>query len=305
MVPTDLLVLGDCNPDLLVSGGDVEPVFGQVERIVDDARLVVGGSGAITACGAARLGLRVRLAAVVGDDPLGRFMLDALAERGVDVSAVLVDGTRGTGISVVLVRGDDRAILTALGTIETLSADDVGPDLLASARHVHVSSFFLQHGLRPGLAARFEEARAAGVTTSLDPNWGPGGEWDGGLRDVLAVTDILFVNAEEAKRIAELESVEAAAHDLARYGPTVVVKLGRQGALVLERGRVVRAGAPSVAVVDTVGAGDSFAAGFLNGFLTGHRAEESLQLAVACGSLSTRAPGGTAAQPTLDEALAT
>ena len=116
----DLLVLGDCNPDLVLGGGDVEPVFGQVECIVERAELTIGGSGAITACGAARLGLRTALAATVGDDLFGRFMLDALAERSVDVSGVLVDGSRPTGVSVVLVRREDRAILTALGTIDAL-----------------------------------------------------------------------------------------------------------------------------------------------------------------------------------------
>ena len=231
MAKLDLLVLGDCNPDLLLRGGDVEPAFGQVERIVERAQLVIGGSGAITACGAARLGLRTALAAVVGEDLFGRFMLDALAARDVDVSGVVVDAERPTGVSVVLVRGEDRAILTALGTIEALSADRVDRTLLRSARHVHVSSFFLQHRLRPGLEALLSEARATGASTSVDPNWDSGEEWDGGLLDVLAVTDILLLNAEEAKRIAREADVEDAARRLAQHGPTVVVKLGADGAL--------------------------------------------------------------------------
>ena len=196
MAELDLLVLGDCNPDLLLRGGDLEPAFGQVERVVEHAELVVGGSGAITACGAARLGLRTALSGVVGDDLFGRFMVDALTDRGVGVSGIVVDRERPTGVSVVLVRGEDRAILTALGTIEALSVDRVDRTLLRSARHVHVSSFFLQHRLRPGLEALLGEVRATGASTSVDPNWDSGEEWDGGLLNVFAVTDILLLNAE-------------------------------------------------------------------------------------------------------------
>lgn len=101
----DLLVIGDCNPDLLVSGGDVVPAFGQREKVVDDARLVIGGSAGITACGAARLGLATGMAAVVGDDLFGRFMLDSLAARGVDVTGCVVDPIVPTGLTVALIDG--------------------------------------------------------------------------------------------------------------------------------------------------------------------------------------------------------
>ena len=147
----DLIVLGDCNPDLVLHGGDVEPQFGQAERVVERAELTIGGSASIMACGAARLGLRTGLVSVVGDDPLGRFMLGELEQRNVDVSGVVVDGTATTGVSVVLVKDEDRATLTALGSIAALSAEHVDRGLLHSARHVHVSSFFLLHALRPDL----------------------------------------------------------------------------------------------------------------------------------------------------------
>jgi sugar/nucleoside kinase (ribokinase family) len=300
----DLLVVGDCNPDLVLRGGDVVPVFGQVERLVDEAELTIGGSGAIAACGAARLGLRVGLASVVGDDPLGRFMLEALAAREVDVSGVVARPGLRTGITVVLVGGADRAMLTALGTIAELSADMVDRALLRGARHVHISAYFLHAALRPGLAGLLAEARAAGASTSVDPNWDPAEEWDGGLLDLLADTSVLFLNAEEARRIGRSDDVEAAAHALSRESTAVVVKLGEAGALALAGGSVVRAPARSVDAVDAIGAGDSFDAGFLAGFLAGRPLEEALALANACGALSMRAAGGTAAQPTLAEAAA-
>jgi sugar/nucleoside kinase (ribokinase family) len=297
-------VLGECNPDLVLHGGHVEPVFGQVERLVDTAELTIGGSAGITACGAARLGLRTALVAVAGDDAFGRFMLGALGERGVDVSGVVVDPAVATGVSVVLVRGEDRAILTALGAIASLDAVRVDRDIVLSARHVHVSSFFLQDALRPALPALFRDVRAAGATTSVDPNWDPAETWDGGLFATLAETSVLFLNAEEARRISGAGEVEEAALLLARRAPTVVVKCGADGALAVQGDSIVRAPARPVDFVDAVGAGDSFDAGFIAGLLDGHPLPEALALANACGSLSMRAAGGTAAQPTLAEALA-
>ncbi|HET7309485.1 MAG TPA: carbohydrate kinase family protein, partial [Actinomycetota bacterium] len=152
--PFDLLVLGDANPDLVLTG-DVEPRFGQTERLVDDARLTVGGSGAIAATGAARLGLRVAFCGVVGDDPFGDFLRDELERRGVDVGGLVVDVGRPTGVTVVLARTNDRAILTHAGTVADLRADLIDPARLGRARHVHVSSYFLQQRLAPELPALF------------------------------------------------------------------------------------------------------------------------------------------------------
>jgi sugar/nucleoside kinase (ribokinase family) len=135
----DLLVLGDCNPDLILSEPDLTPAFGQVETLVDEAELTIGGSGAIMACAAARLGLRTAIAGVVGDDLFGR-MIDALAARGVDTRGVVVDPAAQTGLTVILSRTGDRAILTFPGSIAALDVDRIDPDLLQQARHVHVAS---------------------------------------------------------------------------------------------------------------------------------------------------------------------
>jgi sugar/nucleoside kinase (ribokinase family) len=299
----DLLVLGDANPDLVLTG-DVAPAFGQAEKLVDDARLVVGGSGGIMACGAARLGLRTAFVGVVGDDGFGRFMLDAFAERGIDTRGIRVDAERPTGVSVILSRRDDRAILTSTGTIADLRGDLVDRGLLASARHVHVSSFFLQRGLQADLAGLFDEAHAAGATTSIDPNWDPSGEWGGGLLELLGRTDVFLPNSAEARAITGIEEVDVATEALAEHGCALAVKFGQGGGLAIEGDLVVRSESIPAAVVDTTGAGDSFDAGFLAGRLHGWSLERCLALAVACGSLSTRAIGGTAAQPTMDEALA-
>jgi sugar/nucleoside kinase (ribokinase family) len=299
----DLLVLGDANPDLLMRG-DVVPAFGQAEQVVEGARVVVGGSGAITACGAARLGVRTAFVGVVGDDIFGRFMLDALAEHGVDTSGCIVTPDAPTGVSVVLSRGDDRAILTSTGAMTSLRADAVDAALLARARHVHVSSYFLLGELAAGLPSLFERAHAAGATTSIDPNWDPSGGWDGGLLELLRATDVFLPNSAEARALTGVDDVDVAAQVLAERGGVVAVKFGQGGGIAISGDEAVRSESVPSDVVDTTGAGDSFDAGFLAGRLEGWSLDRCLSLAVACGSLSTRAVGGTDAQPTLEQALA-
>ena len=304
MTRFDLVVVGDANPDLVVTG-DVEPAFGQTERLVDEARLTVGGSGAIMACGAARLGLRVAMCGVVGDDLYGSWIRDQLRGRGVDVVGLRSSHDLPTGLSVVLStdRGD-RAILTHPGTIPTLDVEGVDRGILEAARHVHVSSYFLQRSLAPDLPALLEDVHASGATTSLDPNWDPEEAWDGGLDRVLSRTDVFLPNETEAVRIARADDLDDAARTLARSARLVVAKIGPDGALACEGTTLTRApGIPST-VADTTGAGDSFDAGFLASWLAGDPLERALAIGNTCGALSTRASGGVDGQPTMDEVAA-
>jgi len=301
----DLVVLGDCNPDVLVTGDDVTPSFGQQKKLVDGISLVIGGSAAITAVAAARLGLRVALAAAVGADPAGRFMLDQLASEGVDVAAVVVRDDAPTGMTVALSRGGDRAILTALGAVASLTAADVPASLLAEARHVHASSWFLlEDSLGPGLAGLFSVAKAEGATTSLDTNWDPAERWTGEhLFTAIAQADLLLPNEAEALRLSSALSLDEAAGKLTAGGARLVVKLGERGALCVERAAYAegparhRVSLPPVVPADTTGAGDCFNAGLIAGLLDGMDLPRATALGCAAGALSTAAPGGAAAAP--------
>jgi sugar/nucleoside kinase (ribokinase family) len=302
----DILVLGELNADLILQG-DLQPAWAQAEKLIDDATITLGGSSAIFACGAARLGLHVAYAGVVGDDLLGHYCRDTLAAAGVDCSALIVDPTQRTGMTVILQRPDDRAMFTFLGTIAALTPERLDPALLANARHVHVGAYWLQAGLHAGLPGLFATARKRGATTSLDTNWDPAEQWSG-LEQLLAETDILLPNDAEACAIAGAlasQSVngEQAIELLATRVATIAVKQGGAGAIAARGSERAHAAPLSVAVVDAVGAGDSFDAGFICGTLHGWDLKRCLSLGVVCGSLSTRAAGGTAAQPTLAEAL--
>ena len=299
----DLLVIGDVNPDVILHGAPAALAYGQAEQLAEAGALTVGGSAAITACAAARLGLRTAIAGIVGDDPGGRFMICELARHGVDVGAVAIREDLATGLTVAFARGDDRAIITYPGCIAALDAGMIDAALVGAARHVHASSFFLQPRLAPGLRGLFAAARSSGAGTSLDLNWDPAGTWDGGLADVLPAVDVLFVNAAEAAAVSGATDPAEAATVLAARGPLPVIKLGAAGALAHDGCRLVHVTAPAVGIVDTVGAGDTFDAGFICARLHGWEVSRCLALGVACGSLSARRPGGVEGQPTLAEAL--
>jgi sugar/nucleoside kinase (ribokinase family) len=302
----DLVVIGDCNPDVLVVGGDVTPAFGQEEKLVDSMSLVVGGSASITALAAARLGLRVALVAAIGADAAGNFMLGELARAGVDTGSMPVRAGLPTGMTVALSRGEDRAILTAPGAIGALTQADVPADLLARTRHVHVSSYFLlEQSLGPGLAAVLAGARAAGATTSLDTNWDPAGTWGAEFfPEVLAQTDLLLPNEAEAERLAGAATLPEAVASLTKAGSRIVVKLGARGALYAAGPRRYVATPPPITPVDTTGAGDCFNAGLLTGLLRGLEPAEAVALACATGALSTQGIGGSGYVLELTAALA-
>lgn len=289
----DLVVVGDCNPDLVITGNDLTPSFGQAEKLVDGMSLMIGGSAAITAVAAARLGLRVALVAAIGDDPAGQLMLSMLAAERVDTGAVLVRPGLPTGMTTVLSAGADRAILTALGAMTSLTAADVAP---LNARHLHVSSYFLlERSLGPGLAGLLAAARDRGLTTSLDTNYDPSGRWgDDVLRGALAHADVFLPNEAEALGITGAPDVAKAAAALSGLGAgSVVIKLGARGALCGPDGPLVSV--PAVEPVDATGAGDCFNAGLISGLLGGLDLVSAAALGCAVGALSTAAIGGTGA----------
>ena len=298
----DLIVAGEINPDLILSGPELEPHFGQVEVLAADAELTAGSSAVIFACGAARLGLRVAFVGVIGDDLFGHFMLDGLVEAGIDSKYVYIDQALKTGLSVILNRDQDRAILTYPGAIGALQSEQVSDELLSQARHLHVTSYFMQTALQPGLPNLFRRAQRLGLSTSLDTNWDPQESW-AGVKELLPLTDVFLPNAGEALAISGADDVESACAQLSFRVPVVAIKLGAQGALARRGENSARCPALTAQVVDTVGAGDSFDAGFLYGYLGGWSLEDCTKMGVICGSLSTRARGGTQAQPTLSEAL--
>ncbi|HWR50118.1 MAG TPA: carbohydrate kinase family protein [Bryobacteraceae bacterium] len=288
----DVLCAGDMCVDLLLRG-DVRPRFGQVEQIIEDYRLELGGSSNIFASQFAKLGGSVCVIGWVGADAFGDAVVAKLADAGIDISLVRRSAALKTGLGVALTEQNDRAILTYLGTIDAIGPEDLDGRLLTSCKHWHVASYFLMNRVRSCWPRWFAECRAANVTTSLDPNWDPEERWDR-LWDVLPLIDVFLPNEAEAIAIAAEDSLETAGEKLASACGVVVVKRGAEGAIAFAAGRRYEAPRPllEAPAVDTVGAGDNFDAGFLRGWLLGWDIPRSLELATHCAVASLAAPGG-------------
>ena len=295
----DILTIGDLCADLVLSGRDVEPEFGQKEKLVENYILEMGGSGSIFICQAARLGLRSAIIGRVGNDPFGDMILKALKSAGASAKFVKIDTQEKTGVTFMLNKGHDRAMMTYSGTIDAVRRSDVTEQILASTRHFHIASFFLIKRMQPYYKAIVKKAKAAGATISMDTNWDPEEKWDGGIREILPMVNVFLPNANELLAISGEKSLTAAVDKLSRMIPVVVLKEGEKGARAFSNGKSYQAKALKINVKDTVGSGDNFDAGFLYGFLNKKSIGECLKIGCICGGLSARYSGGTRGQPDL------
>jgi sugar/nucleoside kinase (ribokinase family) len=291
-----VLVAGELNVDLILQGYQSFPVPGK-EVLVDDFVMTLGSASAICAMGLARLSTAVAFLSVVGDDPWGAYCVDTMRAAGIDVSRVAVDPSVKTGVTVSLTSpGRDRALVSYLGSIAALEGAAIADAAFRGFDHLHVSSYFLQQRLRPSCADVFARARAAGLSTSLDPGFDPAERWEADLVDTLREVDLFFPNEVELRGITGREEVQEALARLENGRTRTVAKLGARGAAALEESALVEVPAFPVDAVDTTGAGDSFNAGFLHAWLAGRPLADCLRWGSACGSLSARGPGGTGHQ---------
>jgi sugar/nucleoside kinase (ribokinase family) len=290
----DFSVVGELNLDLVLYGLPPELELDR-EHIASDIRLTLGSSSAIFAHNLALLGNRVAFHSAVGADALGELCLSRLAESGADVSAVRKFSDKQTGLTVILPRPEKRYILTFPGVMADMRLEDLNLELVFDARHLHISSIFLQRALRPRVPELFRLAKQAGLTTSLDTNDDPEDRWDLGGTEIFKNLDVLLPNEHEARRLAKCATSEAALAQLSAQVPLVVMKRGERGA-VARRGDVEVVSSPfPTQAVDSIGAGDSFDAGFLHQFIRGASLETCLRFGNLTGALSTTRQGGTEA----------
>ncbi|MEZ4669658.1 MAG: carbohydrate kinase family protein [Anaerolineae bacterium] len=294
----DVIILGDTCVDLIVNGADVVPEFGQVEKLVDNYTLELGGSCCIFAAQAAKLGLRVGILGRVGDDAFGHLLLQRLQEAGVDTRHMVVDPSLKTGLTIHLTQPDDRAMLTHLGSLNTLTPADVTDSFLASARHIHYGSLFLHTGLLPEWVNILQRAKSFGLSVSLDTNWDPDQRWDSGLKQAFPLVSIFLPNDQEAMRIAGVDNLEQAVSSLREKVDILVLKRGAQGAAVYQAAESSHCTVlPATAGGDGIGAGDSFDAGFVASWLRGLSLAQCLEVACLCGRSVAGQIGGFRGQP--------
>lgn len=299
----DVLTFGDVCVDLILSGKDVVPEFGQTEKLIDGYSLELGGSCCIFASQTAKLGLKTVLVGKVGRDQFGKFVMDTFKDVGIETDNIIVTEKEKTGISIALNKGHDRAILTYNGTIDALGIEDINEELLKKTRHLHIGSYFLMKKLQPHYPEIIRKIKSYGATVSLDTNWDPENKWERGLWDIIPLVDMIFLNENEAMAITKCDDLTAAIEKLRKLVPAVVIKQGENGAQLFSDEGAYASKAIEGPVADTVGAGDSFDGGFVYGFLTGKTKKECLDIGSICGSLNTRQYGGVKGQPLLKELL--
>ena len=293
MSKLDIAIVGEINLDLILYGLP-QDMPTERELLATDFSITLGSSSAILAHNLAALGVSVGFVTRVGDDSFGALAMERLGERGVDLARV-AHGIK-SGVTVILPHGAQRHILTFPGTISELRFEEIDLDYIASARHFHMSSLFLQRELLPHVPELFRRMKSAGLTTSLDTNDDPDDRWDRALlEEVLRHVDILLPNEREAMKMSQADDVETALLRLAEKVGTVVVKRGSSGAIAIRQGQRFSAPAVPVKIVDSIGAGDSFDAGFLHQFLRGADLTTCLTYGNLCGAFSAGACGGTEA----------
>jgi sugar/nucleoside kinase (ribokinase family) len=293
-------VIGELNVDIVATGVRQLPKLG-IEILAQDCELTLGSASAIFASGLAKLGCSVSFVSQVGKDSFGDFCVNALKHAGISTRHVRLKAGEKTGVTIALSNTRDRALITFPGLIASLTANDCDTSLMKRHQHLHLTSYYLQQALKPSFPSLFKQAKAAGLTTSFDPNTDPNQKWSRSINSVLKYADVLFVNENEATALTGRKKTPEALKALGQLVPCAVIKQGRRGAVAIQNGAVVAGSGFPVATVDTTGAGDSFAAGFVSAYLRHAPLAECLRVANACGALSTRKLGGTPGQPTQDE----
>lgn len=291
----DVIVIGELNVDLILNQIDSLPVIGK-EILASKMDLVLGSSSAIFASNLSSLGVKVSFLGKIGNDSFGDLVINSLITKGVNTDLVIRDDKLKTGATVVLNYGEDRANVTHPGAMEHLSIDDVTMEKLQRGKHVHISSVFLQPNLQKDIYGIFELAKDAGLTTSLDVQWDPAEKWDLDLQKLLPLVDVFLPNEKELLNLAKEDDLQNAINKISDFGNTIVIKRGSEGSICWNKGNQNEVTAYlNENVVDAIGAGDSFNAGFIFKYINGANLGECQKFGNLTGAINTTKAGGTAA----------
>ena len=316
----DVALVGPLNVDLLITGS-APADFDALAQWAgpSNVMLCAAGSAGYLAQDLAKLGLQTGIVSTLADDPFGDAIQRIVAEAGVDVSHVsrAPETLSGIGIYMLLFGSKKRPLTYRLPThapwpIKFNRADS---DYLLSARHLHCAGYLhFPEMWTDEMAALFRLAKARGLTTSLDPQFvlfPVDVPWLEPLVDLLKVTDVLLLDEDEARQIAQSADLAEAAARLQAAGPAmVVIKRGARGALIQAADRFFAQPAiavPEEDIVESIGAGDAFDAGFIVGYLAGWPIERIVRFATAAAASTLRGSGGTnslATRPELERAIA-
>lgn len=292
---TDVIVIGELNVDIILNEIDGFPEIGK-EIIATTMTVTLGSSSAIFASNLSTLGAKVAFIGKVGDDNFAQIVLNTLEGKKVDTSHIISSKTLSTGATIVLNYDQDRANVTYPGAMNDLRLGDIDFNFFSSARHMHFSSFFLQPGIRNDLVTLFRRAKEAGLTTSFDAQWDPEEKWDLSLGQLLPFVDVFLPNMQEFKSLTQTNTIEEGIQKLKHFAHIVVIKNGSYGAMAWDGSNLIsRPAFRNDNVVDCIGAGDSFNAGFITEFIKKQPLEKCLEMGALIGAINTTRAGGTGA----------
>ncbi len=288
---SDLIVVGELNMDLILDQVNNLPSL-EKEIVCEKMNLTIGSSSAIMALNAAALGLKIKFVGKVGNDDFGQTCLNALKSRGIDTQNVLISDSDNTGLTCIYTQGRKRGMITYPGSMESFTFDEIPDSIFTSARHLHLSSYYLQKGLKPDVPKLFKKAQEHGMTTSFDTNFDPDEAWGSEVLDALDHVDIFFPNDQEAMNIAGSDNIEDAMAILTKHCNMVIVTCGSKGVTGQCGDVVFHAKGLRIDIKDAVGAGDTFNSGFLSEYLKGSDIESCVKAGIHSSAFSTTFTGG-------------
>jgi sugar/nucleoside kinase (ribokinase family) len=291
----DVIVVGELNVDIILNEIESLPVIGK-EIMAGSMSVTLGSSSAIFASNLSALGPRVAFLGKIGKDNFADVVLASLEGKKVDTSHIIKSAALSTGATIVLNYDQDRANVTYPGAMNDLRLEDIDLAFLSSARHMHFANCFMQPGIRNDLTALFRHAKELGLTTSLDTQWDPEEEWDLPLKELLPYVDVFLPNMAEFKFLSRSNTVEEGIDKLKQFAHYIIIKNGSEGALAWDgKDLIVQPAFKNEQVVDCVGAGDSFDAGFIKDFIQNVPLHKCLETGALTGAVNTTRAGGTGA----------
>jgi ribokinase len=292
-LPSEVVAIGRINIDVNML---VKALPKANEHVIcEEGRIDFGGSAANFATQSAKLGVRTSLVSCLGDDTYGELAVKEIAKAGVDTSSLLVLEKQSTGIFFYAHDSkNERIVVVEPGANRFLEKHLFEEDALVNAQLVHVAGSF------PMMIDRVADVTTThGMILSLDP--GRAGE-NLDYEKILRRTDLLFLNQRELKEYFKVNPNERSLRAFAKTFPGIVIlKMGKKGAIATDGFEYCTSEVFEVDSVDTLGAGDAFAAGFVTAWMRAERIEQALNFANAVAALTITKAGAQNGQPKLDE----
>ena len=292
----DIIALGELNVDLILNNIEGFPEVGK-EKFAKQMTLTLGSSTAIFAANAAAIGAKVAFCGMIGNDSFGDLVESSLKAKGVDTRFLIRQDKHATGATICMSYDEDRANLTYQGAMDFMGLDDIDPEVFKTAKHIHISSIYMQSGVKRDLKKILELCKQNGVTTSLDSQWDPAEQWDLDYKEILPLVTVFMPNETELKFLTRKQTLEEALEAIRPFTNAAVIKCGSKGSILMRKGMPDRKqdALLNKNVVDCIGAGDSFNSGFITRLAAGDPLDRCQEYGNMTGAVNTTAAGGTTA----------